>query len=255
MATKVIDISYHNGDINFNQLKQAGVQLIIRCGYGNNSYSQDDKKFNEYITKAMNLNIPTALYIYSYATTTKEAISEADHICRLAHNYRGKISNTLWFDVEENGSAKENALVNFETFRKAVNAMGWKAGLYTSEYYFNTSKLTLIDSAVPLWIAKYGTNDGYAHKKPTLKGEKEVAMWQYTSKGKVQGIKGDCDISMCFKPYDLFNTEVIEMDIDTALKILVNKGVISTPDYWYNAIKCVKYLEDLLINMAKTYSE
>lgn len=245
---KVIDISYHNGSILFTAVKNDVDKAIIRCGYGNDDVKQDDKKFVTYITEALKQKIAVALYIYSYATNTDMAISEADHIVRLAKPYKGIISDTLWFDIEEQ-KAMNNALAIFNAFKKRVEGYGWKVGLYTGEYYFNSTDLVNISDDVPLWIAKYGSNNGSPQTAPTLKNNKKVSMWQYTSKGTISGINGGVDLSECWRT-DLFTTGESKTTIDEAIKKLYAKGVISTPQYWYNAIKIVNYLEPLLINMA-----
>ena len=80
----VVDVSYHNGVINWQKAKAAGVVgAIIRCGYGDDITSQDDKQFARNLSECERLNIPKGIYLYSYATTETQAKSQLAHILRL----------------------------------------------------------------------------------------------------------------------------------------------------------------------------
>ena len=82
---KVIDVSVHNGNIDWAKVKKDGVQgAIIRCGYGSDKTSQDDKKFSNNINGAIKNGVPFGIYIYSYAKSTAQAKSEAAHVRRLS---------------------------------------------------------------------------------------------------------------------------------------------------------------------------
>lgn len=254
---RVVDISHHNPTPNFKKFKETDTSVIIRCGYGSDLTSQDDRNYKENINLALFNDVPTSVYIYSYATDKSMAESEAKHMLRLVEPYWGKISSTLWLDIEED-EAKNTALTVFNAFRNYIknnSKHNWNVGIYASENYFNTTKLCNVADDVPLWIAKYGSNDGVAHTPPKLDNNKITSLWQFTSNGRQEGLQGNCDISYCYNGNLFKKGGEPVMEIDTAIKKLVDKGVIKTPDYWYNAIKCVKYLDTLLINMATSYTE
>ena len=81
--SKGIDVSYHNGTIDWKKVKQSEVEFaIIRCGYGTDDKSQDDKKWEENVKGCTDNNIPYGVYLYSYADTVEKASSEADHTIR-----------------------------------------------------------------------------------------------------------------------------------------------------------------------------
>ena len=67
---KAVDISYHNGVIDFERLKNAVDYVIIRCGYGQDITSQDDKQWYRNVGECERLGIPYGVYFYSYAKTT-----------------------------------------------------------------------------------------------------------------------------------------------------------------------------------------
>ena len=68
MAVKGVDLSEMNGAVDFQALKNAGVQFVIlRCGYGSDFTHQDDKRFGENVAKAQAAGLPWGCYLYSYA--------------------------------------------------------------------------------------------------------------------------------------------------------------------------------------------
>lgn len=246
---QVVDISYHNGTIDFKELSKVVDTVIIRCGYGDNYSKQDDTKFNEYMQLAIANGMNVGVYIYSYAKDTRQAASEANHIIRLIEPFKDytRLSKVLWYDIEEQYQIPY-AYKLLDTFKKNVSDYGYTAGLYMSESFYNEAfKIGAGD--VPLWIAKYGTNNGKAQIKPVVKVA--ISLWQYTSMGKVNGIKGNVDMSICYDD-TIFSNKGRITDFESAMNLLVEKGAIATPEYWYNAAKVVKYLPDLIINMANT---
>lgn len=246
---RVVDISYHNADINFNDLSKSVDSVIIRCGYGDNTTAQDDKKFKEYMSGAMSAGLNIGIYIYSYAKSTSQAASEANHAIRLIEPYKdyARLSKVIWCDVEEHYQIPLAQRL-FDVFKKGVSDYGYTAGLYMSESYFKAAFPTGITDT-PLWIAKYGTNSGKPEKTPSV-GSK-IALWQFTSNGAYNGIKTRVDVSLLYDN-TIFSNKGRITDFESAMRLLVEKGAIATPEYWYNAAKVVKYLPDLIINMANT---
>lgn len=250
MAEKrVIDISYHNGEIDFNALSKTVDNVIIRCGYGDNYSKQDDVMFSKYMGAAISAGMNIGIYIYSYAKSTTQAASEANHVIRLIEPYKTytRLSKVVWYDVEENYQIPLAQRL-FNTFKSNIEDYGFTAGLYMSESFFNQSYPVGL-KGVPCWIAKYGTNNGKPNTAP--KCNCDISLWQYTSVGKVNGVGGNVDLSICYDD-TIFSNRGRITDFDTAMRLLVEKGAISSPDYWYNAAKVVNYLPDLIINMANT---
>lgn len=84
MSKLIIDVSYHNGVINWEKVKASGCAgAILRCGYGDDITSQDDKQWIRNLSECERLGIPVGAYLYSYATSDRQAQSELDHILRL----------------------------------------------------------------------------------------------------------------------------------------------------------------------------
>ena len=120
-ATKVIDVSHHQGAIDWEQVKNAGIAgVIIRCGYGMDQASQDDREWKRNADACARLGIPFGAYLYSYADSIEKAASEAQHALRLLAGYR--LSYPVYYDIQkagtENGAA-ERARVFCEKIRSA----------------------------------------------------------------------------------------------------------------------------------------
>ena len=79
--TKGVDISYWNGDINLSKVKAAGYNwVMIRCGFGNNSTSNDDSRFATNVAKAESLGMPWGVYLFSYACSINEKKKKASSL-------------------------------------------------------------------------------------------------------------------------------------------------------------------------------
>lgn len=188
----IIDVSYHNGIIDWSKAGREIDYVILRCGYGKNIQSQDDKQFYYNATKCEKYGVPYGVYLYSYAKSEKDIISECKHVLRLLKGRN--IKYPVYIDIEESGiCANYNVKKYAEMFVTAMIASGYHAGLYTSNYL---ASMYFKDVDAPfLWIARYSKN------KPTSK----YTLWQYTSNGKVSGINTKVDLSV--PSNDKFTTE------------------------------------------------
>ena len=189
MATlKVIDVSYHNGTINWEAVKSSGVDgAIIRCGYGDNITSQDDKQWKRNADECMRLGIPFGVYIYSYAKSDAQAKSEAEHVLRLIKGY--KLSYPVYYDLEESGT-QSGVVGRAKIFCEAIEAAGYWAGIYCNKSWWDNYLYPLGDTYTK-WIARYNN---------TLEMQR-VDMWQYTSDESVSGISGRVDMNYCYRDF------------------------------------------------------
>lgn len=183
---KAVDISEWNGIINFEILKHAVDYVIIRCGYGQDMASQDDKQWIRNVTECERLGIPYGVYFYSYAKTTARIDGEIKHCLRLLQGHSPNLP--VFFDSEEKGTqavAKHNA----KRFCDAMITNGYKAGIYASKSWFEN----YIGETwgYDLWIARYAN----------ALGVNNVDIWQYSSNGRVEGISGSCDVNHVYKDY------------------------------------------------------
>ena len=88
MDQEGIDVSQYQGEINWELVKEHIDFAILRCGYGQDVPGQDDPTFIRNADECTRLGIPFGVYLYSYATDERAALSEARHVMRLVQNYK-----------------------------------------------------------------------------------------------------------------------------------------------------------------------
>ena len=190
---KGLDVSAHNGIINWERVKNSGIDFaIIRCGYGENLTSQDDQYFNRNISECERLGIPYGVYIYSYALTENGAVSEANHVLRLIKGHNPSFG--IWFDMEDadhykerNGMPSNQTLVNIcKRFCDKIKENGYNVGIYASLSWLKNQLDDPILDVYPKWVAQWNITCTYT---------KKYVMWQYTNSGVVDGITGYVDMN------------------------------------------------------------
>lgn len=177
MAVKGVDISEHNGSVDFTALKKAGVEfVIIRCGFGSDYLKQDDSRFSENVRKADTAGMPWGVYLYSYATNTSMAKSEAKHTLRLLNGR--KPAYGVWYDVEDPGQANADLVSICETYCNEIEKAGLYCGIYSMLAWMNgklnSSRLDKYDK----WVAQWASSCQYT---------KPYGIWQYTDKFVING--------------------------------------------------------------------
>ena len=196
MATyKGIDVSKHQGKIDWQKAKDAGVQFaMIRAGYGRYA-KQKDKCFEFNYAGAKAAGIPVGAYHYSYAKTVEQAKAEAKTF--LAWIKGKTFEYPVGFDIEENDQAelgKQAVSDIIRAFCEAVEAAGYYVVVYANKSWFNNYIDDDCKAKYDTWLAEW-RDDG----KPTYRGN--VGIWQYTSDGSVSGINGRVDMNYAYKDY------------------------------------------------------
>lgn len=192
--TKIgIDVSKWQGEIDFEAIKNAGVEFIIirvGTGFGFHESSIEDPYFRKNIEGAKKVGIPVGVYYYSYATTKKEASEQAAWVIDKLKNY--KIDLPIAFDWESwtyfnelNISIHEiNEIA--DVFLDEIEENGYKGTLYGSRNYFQK----IWKTSYPVWLAHYTDKTNY---------EGSYNMWQLCENGKVDGIYGAVDINIMYE--------------------------------------------------------
>ena len=206
ITRKGIDVSEHNGDIDWEKVKASGVDFVIlRCGYGQDQTSQDDKKWLRNVEACEKLGIPYGVYIYSYATNTTKASSEADHVLRLIKGH--KLSYPVYFDMEDTSTEKSDLTAIAKTFCNKIQNAGYPVGVYASLSWWNTKLTDTCFGNWYRWIASWSAS------KCNYNGN--FALWQYSENGAVSGISGNVDMNYLIgspadhgEPIDLMPDEV-----------------------------------------------
>ena len=125
----LIDVSEHQGQIDWEKVKPHIEGAILRCGYGSNIAEQDDGQWKRNADECTRLGIPFGVYIYSYADSVEKAKSEAEHVLRLVKGY--KLSYPIYLDLEENGTQK-GAIERANIFGDIIEKAGYWCGVYAN---------------------------------------------------------------------------------------------------------------------------
>lgn len=228
---KIIDVSVHNGVINWDVAKSDIDGAMLRCGYGDDIKSQDDKQFTRNLSECERLGIPKGVYLYSYATSDAQARSELAHILRLIKGHKFELP--IFIDVEENGTQSYAARA-CKIVCDGLIAAGYRAGVYASLSWWNTY-LTGV-TAYPRWIAQWAN-------KCTYNGT--YVMWQYSENGKVKGVNGAVDMNYYYDNITAAPKEKKKTNKEVAVEVLAGKwgnGAdrkkrLEAAGYSYNAVQ------------------
>lgn len=187
---KIIDISQHNGTIDFTKVKNSGIDgVIIRVGWiGNYNNHTIDTKFTEYYNKAKTAGLQIGFYVYSYAKNINAIKSGVNWLITLI---KGKIfSLPVFLDLEDKTTIGTNLTEQALTFCQLIEKQGYIAGIYANKDWF-THKIKVDKlEKYKIWLAEWN-----GKKEPTV--SYRVDLWQYSDKGKVNGISGYVDMDLC----------------------------------------------------------
>lgn len=193
-----IDVSKWNGDIDWDKVRNAGVEFaIIRAGYRGSVTGSlvEDPYFAANIKGATASGIQVGVYFFTQAVNEVEAVEEASAVLRLVKEYR--LDYPIFIDTEGaggNGRADdldvETRTLVCEAFCRTIVNAGYEAGVYGSRNWYNNRLYAdRLDNDYYIWLAEY-------RSVPLYQGYYQ--MWQYTSKGKVDGISGNVDMNVSY---------------------------------------------------------
>lgn len=180
MAQLVIDVSEHNGEVNWQKVKEAGYHAIIRVGFGRfDSGGRLDSQWARNVAECERLSIPWGAYWYSYATRTESARVEARQCIEALEGHAP--SYPVYFDTEEPGT-QDVSHDNAVAFCEVIEAAGYWAGIYASESWWGTY-LGDLAGRYTSWVANWSGRSSI-----------DADLWQYTDAGEVPGV-GKADVS------------------------------------------------------------
>ena len=193
--SKGIDISQHNGNIDFSKVAKEVDFVIIRSSWG---FYQEDSKFREYANNCEKYKIPYGFYHYSYARNLDEAKKEANGMVSSIQGYHPTFP--IIIDMEDadgwkakNGNPTNDMYIKIcDLFCKTLEENGYYAMIYANKDWFvnriNSNSLDRYDK----WLAQWTKSPSY---------NKSFGIWQYTDKGNVNGINGNVDMNIAYKDY------------------------------------------------------
>ena len=179
----VIDVSGHDGLIDWDSAKEHIEGVIIRIGYGNDYAYQDDNQAVQNMDECERLGIPYGVYIYSYAMTMQETESEISHTLRMLKG-RNPVRGE-WYDMEDADEYKKNHGMDVYSeedrtlltdicirFIEEMHSRGYITGVYANyDYYKNvldTNRLSMTEG-FNMWLAHWDVEE------PDM----DCMMWQF----------------------------------------------------------------------------
>lgn len=204
-----IDVASVNGMVDWEQVKAAGMDFaIIRAGW--TFYEgglEEDRLFARNMEGAAAAGLDIGVYVYSYDRSPQAARTAAQRLDRLLQPYK-TITYPVWFDIEDRWNLTAGKQLNTQICQAFLSSME-EAGYYTGIYSFANFLTGYLDrealSAYDVWVADYREPMGY---------DGPFGMWQYgivgsqglfgrdyTIRGQVPGLSGNCDVDYAYKDY------------------------------------------------------
>lgn len=202
-----IDVSYWQGDIDWEKVKQSGVEFVlIRVGYRGVGTGAlvPDAKAQEYYKGASGAGLKIGAYVFSQAVTVQEAVEEAQFVMEQVQNWNVTMPLVMDYEyasyTDESGETQpgrlEAAVLTAEQKTDIANAFGEairKQG-YDPMFYANKSMLSsdmnAKDISYKVWLANYTYETTYTG---------DYDFWQYCSDGQIDGIKGYVDCNFWYE--------------------------------------------------------
>ena len=196
---KGLDISSYQNGINFDAIKNAGINfLILRAGFtgwGTGVNYNKDNCFENFYNQAKQYGIPVGAYWYSCANNYEKGVAEAKFMYE--NCLKGKqFEFPIYIDVEDthhqvnNKRGVTDAIIGF---CETLENLGYYVGIYASDISGFKDKMNLNElNAYDKWVARYGSKPKYV---------KQYGMWQSTSTGRINGYNENLDTDESYKDY------------------------------------------------------
>ena len=184
MKVTAIDVSYCQTGVDYNKVKNSGIDaVIIRAGFGKETY-QKDSEFETHYKNAKKAGLAVGVYWYSYAYSVAEAKQEAK-VCLAC--IKGKtLELPVYYDLEESGQTRlgMSALTNIAiAFCEAIKSGGYRAGVYSNLNWLNNYlDYERLRNRYSIWLAQWSSSPS-----------KNCDIWQNADNGRISGISGNVD--------------------------------------------------------------
>ena len=184
MKVTAIDVSYCQTGVDYNKVKNSGIDaVIIRAGFGKETY-QKDSEFETHYRNAKKAGLAVGVYWYSYAYSVAEAKQEAK-VCLAC--IKGKtLELPVYYDLEESGQTRlgMSALTNIAiAFCDAIKLGGYRAGVYSNLNWLNNYlDYKKLRNKYSIWLAQWSSSPS-----------KTCDIWQNADNGRINGINGNVD--------------------------------------------------------------
>ena len=192
-----IDISEHQGEIDFKKVKDAGVKyVILRIGFrgATQGLLYEDTMFKEYYEGAKKEDLKIGIYFFSQAINKQEAIEEAEYVLKLVKDLSFDLPIAFDYEDMPGGSRidhlnREERTENAIAFLERIKRNNYPCMLYSNMYWLNTFYNLEELSEYDIWFAQYNYYPEYNH---------HFIIWQYSEEGSIDGIDEPVDLNIMF---------------------------------------------------------
>ena len=191
---KVIDVSYHQGVIDWDKVIAEGSVdgVILRIAAG---CEEEDTQLARNISELKRLGIPYGIYIYSYAENYNEGRLYAEFTVNVIKKYGMNPTLGIYLDLESNsvtsymGVTEYTNVVNGYMDVMKANGYGNNTKIYTYKNYADTALNSEYLRSLIAWVAQYNHYCTYTGS---------YVGWQYSSTEKIPGINTNVDVNVWF---------------------------------------------------------
>lgn len=194
-----IDVSGWNGDIDWARVKASGIDFaIIKMGNVYNSSGTVDLEstFRKNVAGCERVGLPYGVYLYTYVQSPARMEQVMPYVVNELKNTCKKMwAIPCYLDIEEMAvvsGGNTNTLNMVKKFAEAVEKGGFKAGVYSSTYWWNAYLTSDWYDTKARWVADWGSRCDYT---------KSYGIWQFSEKGLVNGISGRVDMNYAYFDY------------------------------------------------------
>ena len=202
-----IDVSKWQGKIDWSSVKSSGIDFaVIRIGFrAENGKLYKDENADYNIQQAQNAGILVGVYFFSTAINTTEACEEASFAVSAIKGY--KISYPVVYDCEGYTSsdsrmynlASDDRTNNAISFLSLVQKSGYEGMFFGAKNELENSNywdMTQIEKNFKIWVSHYSSPTYPEIENPDY--SRKYDMWQYTNRGSVNGLNGNCDMIVSY---------------------------------------------------------
>ncbi|MBP8967777.1 MAG: glycoside hydrolase family 25 protein [Lachnospiraceae bacterium] len=191
-----IDVSSWQGEIDWDKVRESGIEfVIVRAGYRGSVTGAivKDKYFDANVSGALNAGLSVGVYFVTQAVNEAEAVEEASAVMEMCEGY--DLDLPIYLDVEGSNGGRgdqidvETRTLVCEAFCRTLENAGVSGGVYACRYWLNNNIDASRLDRFNVWLAEYRSTPLYGGY---------YSMWQYTSKGRIDGIEGNVDFDILY---------------------------------------------------------
>lgn len=228
MKKIILDLSQHNGYVDFEKIKASGIDsVILRIGWiGNTNNHTMDSRFIQYYQGAKNNGFKVGCYVYNYCKNLDTLKNGIEWLIGKIKINNLKFELPVFLDMEDRtiSACGKNLLTDMSVkFCEEITRNGLIAGVYANlnwwKLYLDVEKL----KNYKIWLAQYTSKENHS-------ANFKVDLWQFTECGKVTGISGNVDMSYCLHCENVNEKEITGQKSNEEIADEVIQGLWETGD-------------------------